>query len=134
MFLLDNEPDPGRDGLSSAVMQLRVERCAPLESSSTPTSPDSGRKYPPLPWRVIEDGFQGVYGLSDDLKARLNQRVQLTGVVYTHCGGGLYVRPERDKDADCLLPDAPAHIELVDDKRQPLPRLADLPGCALPSP
>lgn len=123
VFLMDNEPDLGRDGLPRAVMQLLVERDEAIEQPEETTSPAADKRYPELTWQVIEEGHQGVYGLSDTLKKRLNKRVHITEVVYDMCEGGLYLRREDDSAANCLMPDKPTHIELVDNQRNPLKTL-----------
>ncbi len=119
-FLMDNEPDVVRDGLSRAVMQLRVERYEAVDQPGKPTSSAADKRYPELTWQVIQEGHQGVYGLSDTLKKRLNKRVRITGIVYNKCEGSLYLRRADDSEASCLFPDKPTHIELVDGKRHPL--------------
>jgi len=125
VFLMDNEPDLGRNGLPRAVMQLSVERHEAIEQPEKTMSPTADKRYPELTWQVIEEGHQGVYGLSDTLKKRLNKRVRITGVVYNMCEGGLFLRREDDSAANCLMPDKPTHIELVDNKRNPLKTLPD---------
>jgi hypothetical protein len=118
LFLTDDEADIGREGLPRAVLQLKVERYEPAAQQEKPST-----SYPVLTWKLIEEGYQGVYGLSDSLKLRLGRRAQLTGVVYDRCGEGLYLRREDDSEADCLMPDKPTHIELLDSNRLPLKAL-----------
>jgi len=100
-FLRDDEPDYGRSGLPKGQFQLKVHHIE--TDGSTPSKRYTPQVYALLSWEKINNGFIDVYSVDKTLAKYLNKYVQITGVVYTMCNAGLYLRDIQDTEQNCFL-------------------------------
>lgn len=119
---IDDEPDPGRSGIPTNQLQIRMLHYG---TSGCSRENSAFKNYLPLTWSALRDAASRAEpGGTSPYKKLVGRRVKIFGILYKKCeSGGFYLRDESDSDDNCFMHSNFEHIEILDSKGKPLRRI-----------